>query len=1334
MQSVLAAAERTLDARGGVDADTPLMDAGLDSYLASAFADELAREVRRPVAELVVFECGTARLIARRLLEQCTPGAESAVGRSEDAAGVGESTPCRPSRQLQLAGLVGRWPGGMESEGAISRAACACADAIRPVPASRWVIQEGVTEHRRAQWRLETAGSDARSDAICSASYRPLGRQLLELGCVMGAERFANRSFGVSPSEAAAMDPQQRLLLEIGYGSLATAGFRRRELMDTDGSVYVGIMNADHAALAAGMQQRSLFEPSRSGGARSESSGPTDSGPTDSGPMHGSTFAATGSAISIASGRLSFVLGLHGPCASIDTACSSALAAIHAAATHAAERRGSVCSLVAAASLILSTSTSAAFARAGMLSPEARCKTFDERANGYVRSEATSALALMHDGDDGGEGGVGGRLQLAGCDLHQDGRSASLTAPSGVAQRSLIASVLFRAGRPDAFESGLIECHGTGTSLGDPTEVAALVGVGSASCAVLGTAKASIGHAEPAAGLAGVYYACLALSSAAGTACAQLRVLNFRAQPSARAASLCLSAQVLPSQRRATGIGSSMGVSSFGYSGTIAHLLLGRPTLVHSPLAPVCSRAANMAPRHERWARRTFLWSQPTHPLLQRRAGYTTILGHIPMHVAKAPLAAAYRSPLDGIFRELIEDHVVLGRVVCPAAAFIEMARAVACASSDGNPQSREPAAECVLPSSYFTSAGVGLAGLLFVSPLVLSSDGLASSVVDLWLGATRQFEVRCVVQAHAEGADSSASSSSFLHCTGSLARVRREGQGSPSTTDERWADGSLPVPFDIDDVTAALASRGIEDVGALAAYRSLDAVGLQYGPSYRMLGAIHRWVGDDPHERFVRMCGYGLWRPAGGVRTRRAGESCTHPWIHPCQLDGVFQVCVMPLPWESAAMIRPPLRLPFRIDQIALPRAYHVVDAALLSLRSHGASVPESAPPILDGLVVCAHGRCGARMEGFHSRAWQKKASMHQEQGAAHAPRGIQFQIAWLQSRTMPPADPAVGPRDCIMVICAAPPRKATAGAPAVPRVHPHSGGCEPHAFAVLPTPWCQELVGLEVALILLVTMEAGGADASRESCVWLVSSAAHVGSTGGTFRHAGVSGLGRVARIELPTVPVRCLDLGMAQCRPKRAIAMLTAARSLDAAENEIAASFHRVGHEHKWHLPRLVEVPAASSQPVCLCLHARGSIDGLHVVTQRLSLEPLIPEGHVGVALRAAGLNFRDVLMVLGLYPEPQAQVFAPGDDCAGVLCEVDESVPWIIGEAVFGSPGLVHGISCLASRLRVSAQLVVRTPEGATPAACTSEPYILQMSTPNHPAKSSVLPFCCPLGCA
>ena len=81
MQSVLAAAERTLDARGGVDADTPLMEAGLDSYLASAFADELAREVRRPVAELVVFECGTARLIARRLLEQCTPGADGSSKR-----------------------------------------------------------------------------------------------------------------------------------------------------------------------------------------------------------------------------------------------------------------------------------------------------------------------------------------------------------------------------------------------------------------------------------------------------------------------------------------------------------------------------------------------------------------------------------------------------------------------------------------------------------------------------------------------------------------------------------------------------------------------------------------------------------------------------------------------------------------------------------------------------------------------------------------------------------------------------------------------------------------------------------------------------------------------------------------------------------------------------------------------------------------------------------------------------------------------------------------------------------------------------------------------------
>ena len=166
------------------------------------------------------------------------------------------------------------------------------------------------------------------------------------------AECFDPLFFGISPAEATATDPQQRLLLQSAYTAVHTACHRRH---DVDGAgVFLGIMNADFVTLP---QARS-----------------------------GSVYEATGSAISIAAGRISFVLGSQGPCASIDTACSSALVALHWAAL---SLDASECTeaLSLAASLMLTPQRSHIYARAGMLSDDGRCKTFDIRANGYARGE-----------------------------------------------------------------------------------------------------------------------------------------------------------------------------------------------------------------------------------------------------------------------------------------------------------------------------------------------------------------------------------------------------------------------------------------------------------------------------------------------------------------------------------------------------------------------------------------------------------------------------------------------------------------------------------------------------------------------------------------------------------------------------------------------------------------------------------------------------------------------------------------------------------------------------------------------------------------------------------
>ena len=283
----------------------------------------------------------------------------------------------------------------------------------------------------------------------------------------------------------------QRLLAETGYAALHATSHRRATLMGSDGGVFLGIERPDWA----------LAQPPS---ARS------------------SVYAVTGDNVSAAAGRLSFMLGLHGPCSSVDTACSSALAAVHGGA-HAVRVGECGDALALSVSLKLVPHGTLGAASAGMLSVDGRCKTFDARANGYARSEGVSALVLRV-GD-----AESACVLLCGSAVRQDGRSASLTAPNGSAQRTLLLAALGRASFSPA-EVGSVEAHGTGTSLGDPTEAGALAAVhdGAARTTALAVtaAKASVGHTEAASGGVGLLKARRLLVAATVAGNAQLRMLN----------------------------------------------------------------------------------------------------------------------------------------------------------------------------------------------------------------------------------------------------------------------------------------------------------------------------------------------------------------------------------------------------------------------------------------------------------------------------------------------------------------------------------------------------------------------------------------------------------------------------------------------------------------------------------------------------------------------------------------------------------------------------------------------------------------------------------------
>ena len=265
------------------------------------------------------------------------------------------------------------------------------------------------------------------------------------------------------------MDPQQRQLLERGYAALHGAGMSKGTLLGAVVGVNVGQWASEFGSVLTRT------------------------------PAGRSVYASTGFSCSVTCGRVSFSLGLHGPCASYDTACSASLVA-NQGSMRALQRVECDAALSAGVNMILDPSAMLGNAVGGFTSVRGRSHTFDARADGYARGEAIDAIACrMGSGADGGMGVVGSAVQ-------QDGRSASLTAPNGQAQQRVLASSLADASVPASVVTAL-EAHGTGTALGDPIEAGAVSAVlckqRPGEALSMSSLKANAGHTEPGAGLAG---------------------------------------------------------------------------------------------------------------------------------------------------------------------------------------------------------------------------------------------------------------------------------------------------------------------------------------------------------------------------------------------------------------------------------------------------------------------------------------------------------------------------------------------------------------------------------------------------------------------------------------------------------------------------------------------------------------------------------------------------------------------------------------------------------------------------------------------------------------